>query len=85
MSIEFDPEKDAANIAKHGVSLARTTDFDPEVTVVDDRFEYGETRYRAFGLLDGVPHCLVFTTTDRTVRAISLRRAHVKEYRRYVS
>ncbi len=83
MNIEFDPEKDAANIAKHGVSLARTIDFDPEVTVVDDRFEYGETRYRSFGMLDGLPHCLVFTTTDHAVRAISLRRAHLKEYRRY--
>ncbi len=84
MDIDFDPDQDAANIAEHGVSLARAADFDPEVTVVDDRFEYGETRYRAFGLLDDLPHCLVFTTTERTVRAISLRRAHVKEYRRDV-
>ncbi len=28
MQIDFDPDKDAANIAKHGVSLARSVDMD---------------------------------------------------------
>ncbi len=84
MGVEFDPAKDAANVAKDGVSLARAADFEPMATIVDRRLDYGETRYRAFGLLDGFPHCLVFTTKDQDVRAISLRRAHLKEYRRYV-
>jgi uncharacterized DUF497 family protein len=81
----FDPAKDAANIEKHGVSLARAGDMEIRVVVADDRFAYGEGRFRAFGLLDGEPHCLVFTLRDGEVRPISLRRAHVKEYRRYVS
>jgi uncharacterized DUF497 family protein len=28
MRVEFDPEKDAANGAKHGISLARTADIE---------------------------------------------------------
>lgn len=84
MPIEFDPSKDEANVAKHGLSLARAADFLDEVTIVDDRFDYGETRFRSFGLLDGAPHCLVFTIRDGEIRPISLRRAHEEEYRRYV-
>lgn len=83
MDIEFDPAKDAANIAKHGVSLARAADLEIEAVVEDDRADYGETRVRAFGLIDGLPHCLVFTVRDGKVRAISLRRAHLKEYQRH--
>ena len=44
---EFDPAKEAINLAKHGVSLARWVDLDMKKTVVDDRRDYGEIRYRA--------------------------------------
>jgi uncharacterized DUF497 family protein len=84
MELEFDPIKDSANIAKHGVSLARTTDFKFQNVVVDNRFDYGEVRYRAFGRLNGSPHVLAFTVVEGRIRAISLRRAHQKEHRRYV-
>ncbi len=84
MDISFDPAKDAANIAKHGVSFADFAGFDADpVVTTDDRFDYGETRYRAFGRIDGVGHCLVFTIAGATLRAISFRRAHEKEMRRY--
>ena len=82
--IEFDGAKDAANLAKHGVSLSRAADLDILAYVEDGRQDYGETRYRAFGLLDGMPHCLVFTDRAGALRAISLRREHEKEMGRYV-
>lgn len=82
--IMFDASKDASNIAKHGVSLARAADLDPVVVVSDDRKDYGETRFRAFGFIDGVAYCLAYTTRGDDVRAISLRRAHAKEVARYV-
>jgi uncharacterized DUF497 family protein len=52
---------------------------------VDDRYDYGEVRYRAYGFIDGVAYCLAFTTRNGQVRPISLRRAHAKEMRRHVS
>lgn len=82
MSIAFDPAKDIANIAKHGVSLARAADLDVFARIVDARFE--EPRYKAFGLLDGQAYCLAYTIRDGRIRAISLRRAHLKEFRRHV-
>jgi len=84
MEIEFDPAKDAANLAKHGVALADFEGFDADpVEIEDDRYDYGETRIRAFGRIGGVAHCLVYTPTSTGIRLISLRRAHDKEMRRY--
>lgn len=81
---DFDPAKAAINLAKHGVSLARWVDLDMKKTVVDDRRDYGEVRYRAYGFIEGVAYCLTFTDRNGRVRPISLRRMHSKEIRRYV-
>jgi uncharacterized protein len=82
--VDFDPAKEAINLSKHGVSLARWIDLDIKVTFVDDRKNYGEVRYRAYGFIDGVGYYLAFTNRNGRVRPISLRRAHAKEMRRYV-
>ena len=84
MPVEFDADKDRTNLAKHGISLARAVDLEILAVLPDDREEYGELRYRAWGLIDGEAHCLAFTTRNGMVRAISLRRAHRKEMQRYV-
>jgi uncharacterized DUF497 family protein len=84
VEIEFDPAKDEANIAKHGVSLAAAKDFEMHMVVPDARRTYGEDRFNAFGVLNGQTYCLTFTRRDGWFRAISLRRAHAKEYRRHV-
>jgi len=81
--IEFDPGKEVVNRSKHGVSLTRAVDLDIKVTFIDDRFDYGEIRYRAYGLIDGLPYCLTFTSRNGQMRPISLRRAHKKEMKRY--
>jgi hypothetical protein len=80
---DFDPAKEAINVSKHGISLARWIDLDVFAIVGDNRFEYGEPRYRAYGVIDGVSYCLVFTVRNEQYRPISLRRAHAKEMRRY--
>jgi uncharacterized DUF497 family protein len=80
---EFDPAKEAINLSKHGVSLARWVDLDIFAIVRDDRFDYGEPRYRAYGVIDGVSYCLAFTVRNEQYRPISLRRAHAKEMRRH--
>jgi uncharacterized DUF497 family protein len=69
--------------AKHGVSLARWVDLDVVAIVDDDRFHYGKPRYRAYGSIDGLAYCLVFTIRDEQYRQISLRRAQAKEMKRH--
>jgi uncharacterized DUF497 family protein len=83
--IEFDPAKDAANVAKHGLALAeaQAMDLATAAVLVDDRQDYGETRYRAFGRIDGRGYCFVFTLRPGAVRAISFRRAHDEEMQLY--
>jgi uncharacterized DUF497 family protein len=81
--IEFDPEKDAANIAKHGVSLelASRIVLDEAVLEIDDRRDYGEPRWIAYQEIDGRLYVFVFTDRDGTTRAISLRKANEREKR----
>lgn len=77
MTLEFDPAKDLANVAKHGLSLARAVDIEIVARVADDRFD--EPRFRAYGFIDGRPCCLVYTIRRANIRAISLRRARLWE------
>lgn len=84
MDVEFDPAKDEANLAKHGISLSRAADFEILAFLEDARRTYGETRYRAWGRIDGQYDCLAVTYRRNRLRAISLRRAHSKEIDRYV-
>jgi hypothetical protein len=85
VSVAFDPDKEARNLVKHRISLARAGEIDMAAAVVreDNRFDYGETRYVAFGAIDDPLHCLVFTFRGPNVRAISLRKANQRENRRY--
>lgn len=84
--IVFDPAKDEANIAKHGLSLARATDFMMEEARVslDERADYGEARFIAVGQLDQRLHVLIFTVREGSIRAISLRKANDREVKRHV-
>lgn len=84
MTVEYDQLKDEANRQKHGISLERAGELDILALLQDDRNAYGKVRYRAWGLIDDHPYCLAFTYRDGHVRAISLRRAHRKEFERYV-
>jgi uncharacterized DUF497 family protein len=85
MEIEFDPEKDGANIARHGLSLADAgmLGLPGSAMIVDGRSDYGEVRYRAFGRIAGEGYCLAFTLRGTVLRPIGFRRAHEKEMRRY--
>ena len=86
MRIEFDPAKDAANLAKHGVSLAlaRELDWEAALVWVDDRFDYGELRIIALAPKTKILYYVAFVNRGEVRRIISLRRANRREVRRYV-
>ncbi len=83
MDVEFDAAKDAANIAKHGISLIRAAELDILVFVENSHPEDSERRFRLYGLLDGTPHCAVVTFRAGIPRAISLRKAKRTERKRH--
>jgi uncharacterized DUF497 family protein len=85
--IEFDPSKDEANVRKHGVSLQAATrfDWDRAIEREDDRFDYGEARFVAIGLIDARLFVMVFAegSDDDALRVIGLRPAEKHETRYY--
>jgi uncharacterized protein len=87
MRIEFVPAKDEINRTKHGVSLTQAKGFDWDTALEreDDRFDYGEVRFVAIGLIDARLYVMVFTegSDDDAVRIISLRPAEKHEMRYY--
>ena len=85
MRIEFDPTKDAANLAKHGVSLALAAELDWEAALVwvDDRFEYDELRIIALAPKSSILYFVAFVERGEVRRPISLRRANRREVKRY--
>jgi uncharacterized DUF497 family protein len=85
MEIIFDAAKNERNIATRGLSFERAAEFDflQAKTLIDDRRDYGEIRFRAFGPLDGRLHALVYAETPKGIRVISFRRANKREVKRY--
>lgn len=87
MRIEFDPAKDAGNLAKHGVSLglAESLEWDLLVATEDTRERYGEVRMAGFAPIGRTVYCVVFAEKNSVYRIISLRRALPKEVRAYAN
>ena len=86
MPIDFDPEKDAANLSKHGVSLAAAArlDWDAALAWIDDRADYGEMRIVALAPIGDRLFFVVFVDRGNSRRIISLRRANRREVNHYV-
>jgi uncharacterized protein len=84
--IEWDREKNRANIAKHGIPLGASTALfaGPVLEEIDTSIDYAEERILATGLLKGRVYVCVYTWRLNDVgapirRIISLRRATRKE------
>jgi len=91
LQIEFDPKKDAANLARHGVSLALAAalDWDAALVWVDGRFGYDEMRMIALAPESDTLYYAAFVDRidaqgEETRRIISLRRATRKEVKHFV-
>jgi len=81
VEFEFDPAKDAANRAKHGVGLAAgMIVLENRIgEAPDNRLEYGEVRINAFGLLADRVFVCTYTMRGAVCRIISVRKASRKE------
>ena len=89
MQFEWDPEKAARNLAKHGVSFdeASTVFGDPLAgTISDPRHSPEEQRFVTIGhSADGSLIVVVHVERDHRTRIISARRATRRERKRYES
>lgn len=81
MKFEWDEQKRLINLQRHGFDFVGIEDVfaGDKSTILDDRFDYGETRFVTFGFLQGRVVAVVHTDTDETIRIISVRRATKNE------
>ncbi len=89
MEFEWNPEKEQANIEKHGVDFAEATTVfvDPlELTIADPDHSVGEFRFLSMGR-SSRNRILVVSYTERQerIRIVSARIASPKERRQYES
>jgi uncharacterized DUF497 family protein len=77
MRYEWDEAKRLASIQKHAIDFTGIEKVVPgnTGTMLDDRFDYGESRFITLGLLSGRVIDIAHTETDEVIRIISVRKA----------
>lgn len=85
MYYTWDENKRQINLATHGLDFADAHKvFEGAIILFEDnRFDYGEQRMVAIGLLDITVVVVVHVDDDDTIRIISMRRATKNEQKLY--
>ena len=87
MRFEWDEDKNAENIRKHGLDFADAWQVfqNPMLVKLDDREDYSEDRWIAIGIMSsGIVVVFIFTEKyQETIRMISMRKATKNERTRY--
>jgi uncharacterized DUF497 family protein len=86
MSFGWNEAKSERCLRERGFSFAFVVPAfaDPDRRVeIDDRRNYGETRYRLYGRIAGRLFVVVYTMRGRMTWIISARKANARERRRY--
>lgn len=81
MWFEWDEAKRLSNLRRHGFDFIDVERIfvGETITVLDDRFDYGEIRFVTLGMLDGRVVATTHTETDEVTRIISFRKASKNE------
>jgi uncharacterized DUF497 family protein len=84
MRITCDPGKRVGTLQERGLDFldAATVFAGKTLTLEDDRFDYGETRYQTYGLLGERVVMVVWTPRGDARHIISMRHCHDKETRK---
>ena len=87
MELEWDADKAARNLKKHGVSFedAELVFYDSgRVEAYDGREDYGEDRWATIGLAYSAVLYVVYTVRhEETIRLLSARKANADERKQY--
>jgi len=86
MDFEFDPDKSATNLKKHGIDFVEAMELweDSDRLVVPARTQ-GEARYMLVGKMGRKHWSAIFTYRGESIRIISVRRARKEEVNAYES
>ena len=72
MNCVWDKRKGRGNVARHGIAFQDAIRIfeGPTLERVDDRFDYGETRIYAIGVVGGLEITLIYTDVSETERRV---------------
>jgi len=86
MKFEYDPEKSAANLAKHGIDFetAQSLWLDPDLLEIKAK-TVDEPRSMIIGRIEDKHWSAIVTYRDASIRLISVRRSRDKEIDIYES
>lgn len=86
MKFEYDPDKSAANLAKHGIDFetAQSLWLDPDLLEIKAK-TVDELRSMVIGKIKGKHWSAIVTYRDGSTRLISVRRSRDKEIEIYES
>lgn len=82
MEFEWDEAKAKFNLKKHGVDFVdavRIFEDQGASHVLDETMDYGEDRFRAVGMTDGIVLVVVYVERGDHIRIISARNATKRE------
>lgn len=84
MRVTCDPAKRLQTLQERGLDMRRAGEVFAglHLTRVDDRFDYGESRYVTAGWLDSRLVVFVWTPRGSARRIISMRHCHEREAKR---
>ncbi|MCF8191025.1 MAG: BrnT family toxin [Polynucleobacter sp.] len=86
MDFEWDMAKsDLCQISRNfDFTYVLSVFIDPNLLIEkDQRWDYGEERFRALGVIDEKVFVVIYTKSPSAMRIISARRANRREVRRY--
>lgn len=85
MEIEFNPSKRQSTLEERQLDMALAGEVfaGEHLTVEDDRFDYGETRFVTIGFMSGRMVVLVWPPRGDARRIISMRKANDREQKIY--
>jgi len=85
MKITYDHNKDAKNSSERNLPFAMVADLEwtSAVMIEDNRKDYGERRFRVFGVIAERLYVVVVTFRDHDIHVISFRKANEREIKRY--
>ena len=86
MNFKWNETKCVSNILKHGIDFVdcETVFAGFTVTLVDNRFAYGEERFITLGVAEGRIVSVAHTETEESIRFISVRKATAYEQEKYL-
>ncbi len=85
MHFEWENNKRLSNIVKHGIDFQDAIIFfeSEPICFEDDRHNYGERRYVAFGMIKARLIVTVYNFRNNNIRILSMRKANSRERRLY--